>query len=213
MEETPMFDTRFKRACPHLPPGSQGGAAAHPKGRLSLGIVALLALVCPSLGAQGVIAGGQIGMAVPAFNFKDAVPGGWGAGAGLHVLLDLDDRFALRPRVEFWDFQGPARNATPSSRVTMASYGVDLVAFRTGGTGGGLYSLVGFGGLSDSAKANGKTARDTSLQVTPGLGYQFNDQFGLELRYSAVVPQIHWVPGSTKTNLNYFALVACYRFN
>ena len=170
----------------------------------------LLAGASPSLQAQDVKFGMELGLAAPRSDLKTFVDSNTGFGLGFHMLLDLGGGHTLRPRLEGWAYKsdkasmdlssgGTIATLSGSLKVSQGSLALDYLYFTEGSPKRGPYVLAGLGVASNkfelnlTASAVGPytytsatgTGSDsyTNATFSVGGGYQFNARWGLEARY------------------------------
>lgn len=167
-------------------------------------IFLLLAAIAGSAQAQGVRYGFQFGPSQPQGELKRAHLM-IGISGGLSLIVDLGRGQALRPRVDYSDWDGDSGSGFfGPSDIKANAYGLGAdYLFHFSGESHGFYLLGGLGFQKNSVinrrGAGGVFPRPedwnqfgsgNSVYYALGLGYQHNDLFGTELRYTASKPSI-----------------------
>lgn len=129
---------------------------------------------------QGARFGLQFSPNVPLGDLKDAVDSHVGVGVGAHVTFELASGSVLRPRLDYIYYP----EAYDVVTLTNLSLGLDYLYF-VGGSAEGLYLTVGVTGNCWTEKvSNDGSSSTTKFGYAGGLGYNFSDTFGMELRYT-----------------------------
>jgi len=164
-----------------------------------LTVLAVALLAFTTVQAQDSRFGFQLTVAQPNGDVgnQDWMDSKLGFGAGVHVLCDLGNGFALVPRAEFTQYRNnravdPVVNQ--DDKVTILSGGLDLNYYFSGDTRRGLYFLAGAGyasGKFDTTYSAGDTSLNANgtkgaLYLQGGLGLQINGNFGIECRYQSI---------------------------
>ena len=175
--------------------------------------LALLAQAAPALRAADLDFGGQLGVAAPTSAFRGSMTDGLGVGGGLHLLVEVNDLIACRTKAEFWNFQSISHGSASSPKFAMGIIGEDLVvSHNRKGFNDGLYSYFGLFYSTDTANVNNASFTKTSFGDNVGVGYQFDSQLGLELRYTSTSGG-NYLPNSALKYISSLGLIATYRFN
>ncbi len=132
--------------------------------------------------------GVQAHVTAPQGDLKDLVDSKLGLGIGAHVTLDLaGGMHVLRPRLDYTMYP-KANFFGVSNKVNSLGAGVDYLFF-VDGKQQGVYFTAGLGVTRwDYEWNNGVgSVSDTSTKATyaVGMGFNFNQTFGAELRYNS----------------------------
>lgn len=171
-----------------------------PPSRLLALLFGFVALGSPSLWGQ-VDHGFQAGAGFPQGDFGERTGEQMGYSLGYHQVRDMVNGCFLRPRLDVLGFQGVQRSgpAALHNRFTLITAGLESVYAPEENPHRGVYLFGGFGGASTRlvSSVEGKPAEATSpwpasgtlretankLYYSMGLGFQFDERFGAELRY------------------------------
>ena len=153
---------------------------------------------------RNIFYGIQVGASMPQGDLKDLVDGKTAATYGLHVDFPISEALIIRPRVDIASYSGrnavvealyPGTTTATTGKTVWA--GVELLVGRGAVQDGGLYFGVGLGvqktsGTLDMSGATTATLDDSKSAVGSSflLGYQFNTNFGTELRLTSSTPTI-----------------------
>lgn len=150
--------------------------------RLSLSLLAFGALAGPMACAAEAAFGLQAEVVGPLGDLKTFTSSTTGFGAGLHALLDFGNGQTLRPRMDYASFPGKSG----FYRLEQVCVGADYVYFTESRTTQGVYLVAGAGVVSNGYITNFQptyTRSYTGPYGALGIGYQFNQALGLEVRY------------------------------
>ena len=165
-----------------------------------------LGLVLAASGAQAsageVQFGVRAGLAFPTDDLKDGVGSSPRAQGGLLVHFDLGRGNAIRATLDHARFQRSETSnllglvpSTLTNRVSSTSLGADYLRYFSGESERGAYLFAGLGLAANKLEQDWSVATrvaqggagfsHTSLRAygNLGLGYQFNENFGVEAGY------------------------------
>ena len=168
---------------------------------------AMLAILGPAtaLQAQEVRYGVQIQWNIPMDDLKTFVDNRAGFGGGAHATIDFGGGNVLRPRLDYVVYPENANflqpvfgaGATGKAKASHAALGIEYIYNFSGKADEGFYVSAGIGWHRWKADydyvvktgqvtvSNNATATSDRVGFSGGLGYNFNRNIGLEVRYLA----------------------------
>lgn len=178
--------------------------------RLSMSLL-VAAAAFTSAQAQELRYGVQAHVSLPLGDLKDVVDNKPGIGGGVHMTVDFGQGHVLRPRLDYLAFPN-ATISTVRNKVNELSLGVDYLYMMEGNTGfyltGGL-AANRWSVQTDVSGLDSFSSNTTKLGYALGAGYAFNENLGLEARFTATKFDTRAV---SDQNANALQLVASYRF-
>lgn len=175
-------------------------------------VLAGAALAAAALSAQDVHFGLAAGLSLPTGDLKTYTDNRTGFSLGAHALVDLGDGHTLRPRLDYTSFS----EKTGFYKLAQTAFSVDYLYFMNGKPNEGVYLGAGLGLASNKYSASNLdydpptyNRTNTKPVFTVTAGYQFNDQWGAELRYHGSRFTDEY---DTTTSVNFITAAATFRF-
>ena len=157
-------------------------------------VLAPLALAAAPLAAQDAHFGIQAGVNLPQSDLKDFVDSKLGGTLGVNATLDFGSGHVIRPRVDYGYYSASVSNPffTSDNKVKTLGVGADYLYFPAQKMEE-LYLTAGLGYQNTKAEANTPSG-DVSeskgaFAWAAGAGWQFNESFGAEARYTSSHPK------------------------
>lgn len=159
-----------------------------------LRVLAPLALMAAPLAAQDAHFGIQAGVNIPQSDLKDFIDSKLGGTLGVNATVDLGSGHVIRPRADYGYYSASVSNpiSTSENKVKTLGLGADYMYFPAQKMED-IYVTAGLGYQNtklDGITPNGNFSESKgAFAWAAGAGWQFNESFGAEARYTSSHPK------------------------